>query len=91
MDLAAYIEEDPKVWQDLQRYKACQKQGWAIRQIVVLEYVLLIKRAIERDDSLFARQLFGELDREVQHAIFVAPTYGGIFTTAERNALKGIE
>jgi len=47
-----------------------------------------IKNAIERDDCTYAAQLWLEIDPMDRSALWVAPTKGGIFTTAERAFLR---
>ncbi len=53
-----------------------------------LESVTAIKEAINSEDSTYARQLWQELSEDEQIALYVAPTYGGIFTTSERKVIK---
>tara|TARA_R110000803_G_scaffold188813_1_gene251280 strand:+ start:2642 stop:2908 length:267 start_codon:yes stop_codon:yes gene_type:complete len=47
-----------------------------------------IKEAISNGDAHYAKQIWSELDRDVQVALWVAPTKGGILTTFERKTLE---
>ena len=53
-----------------------------------LENILEIKKAIAEEDILYGFQLWKELDNETKQDLWVAPTYGGIFTTKEREIIK---
>ncbi len=47
-----------------------------------------IKHAFECDDAEQIKALWEEFTEEEQIALYVAPKFGGIFTTAERKAIK---
>jgi len=48
-----------------------------------------MKAAWDKGDDMYANQLWNDLDYEDQSALILAPTYGGIFTTEQRDKLKG--
>ena len=50
--------------------------------------VIAIKDAIAKDDNYSAAEAWRELDESVQRALWIAPSKGGCFTTAEREYLK---
>jgi hypothetical protein len=52
----------------------------------VLPSIVHIKKAIAKEDLGHAAQVLGELTQEDQDTLDLAPTKGGIFTTAEREA-----
>ena len=56
--------------------------------ITTLETVLEIKKAILADDCMLAKQLHDELPMNEQRALWVAPKFGGIFTTDERDIVR---
>ncbi len=85
MDMSAYVETDT----DIARYHRLLRHMRYVRDN--LESILEIKKAFDGDDKHYARQLWAELDDETQIGLWVAITYGGIFTTKERSALKGTE
>jgi len=60
----------------------------AIRESEYLaDYVHQIKQALHEGRREDAVGLWADLSESEQIALWVAPTYGGIFTTAERKAL----
>ena len=61
----------------------------AMQSQQVVEDVAFIKRAIATGDLVFAGQLWGELTEDEQTALWVAPKFGGIFTTDERKIING--
>ena len=61
----------------------------AMQSAVLIEGVAFIKRAIEADDLTYAEQVWCELTEDEQTALWVAPKFGGIFTTDERKIIKG--
>ena len=61
----------------------------ALRETVVTQSVGLIKEHIGGEDIGAAHQIWGELTEEEQTALWVAPKFGGIFTTKERKIIKG--
>lgn len=52
--------------------------------------VQLIKEQLAQDDPDFhaVAEMWGEIPQSDQMALWLAPTKGGVFTTAERNAIK---
>lgn len=52
--------------------------------------VQLIKEQLAQDDPDFhaVAEMWGEIPQDDQMALWLAPTKGGVFTTAERNAIK---
>ena len=75
---------------DEQRYYRLLKHNAALRDVITLETVAAIKRALDNDDECHAEQLWRELEHDTTMALFVAPMYGGIFTTKERAFLASI-
>ena len=62
----------------------------ALRDMAVLNTVYTIKTClIDSLDHSFASQLWSELTEDEQTALWVAPKFGGIFTTEERKIIKG--
>jgi len=61
----------------------------ALASEVVLDSVLWIKRGIENKDYTSAEQVWSDLSEDEQTALWVAPKFGGIFTTEERKIIKG--
>lgn len=53
--------------------------------------VAAIKAALsnEEPDMYAVAEMWGEIPQEDQMALWLAPTKGGVFTTAERNTIKG--
>lgn len=56
-----------------------------------LPSVFAIKQGIAEGDLSAASEAWGELDKDTKMALWVAPTKGGIFTTAERDIMKSTE
>ena len=50
----------------------------------------MIKQEVEAGEYEQAQALYDELDAAEQMATWVAPKYGGIFTTFERKVLKNL-
>lgn len=59
-----------------------------LRDPICMEMVLEIKKAVENKDAMAVVGLWEGLSEEEQIALYVAPKYGGIFTTEERKAIK---
>lgn len=60
----------------------------ALRETAYLnDYVHQIKGLLADGNVEDARGLWSDLDESEQIALWVAPTFGGVFTTAEREAL----
>ena len=54
--------------------------------------VVAIKEGIENDDVAWVAECYMELDNDTREALFgLAPTKGGVFTTAERSYLRSDE
>jgi len=53
--------------------------------------IAAIKRGLEAEDWDSAAESWAELTRKEERALWLAPSKGGIFTTAEREAIKGAE
>ncbi len=68
----------------LARVKSCMyfvRENW----IDLVE----MKTAWEKGDDIYAGQIWNDMDCKAQSALILAPTFGGIFTTGQRNRLKG--
>lgn len=50
--------------------------------------VALIKEAIEKRDYMLVKQLWEELSEKEQEKLYIAPSFGGVFTTFERKVIK---
>jgi hypothetical protein len=50
-----------------------------------------IKQGIESDDYSSAAESWFELSEDEKHAIWIAPTKGGPFSTKERELMKSVE
>jgi len=59
-----------------------------LRDTINMQQVAEIKQAIKEGDDLSAIAFWSEFTEEEQTALWVAPKYGGIFTTDERKALR---
>lgn len=57
---------------------------------VNLSQVAEIKQSILDDDHDSARALFDDFTEAEQTALWVAPSYGGVFTTLERKVIKNL-
>ncbi len=57
--------------------------------VIALRTVLEIKESLSQGDTEGARGLFYTLEDHEQQAVWIAPKYGGIFTTEERKQLRG--
>ncbi len=66
----------------LLRHMAAVRDNW--------ESVNWIKTGLAHDDSGMVREAWGELDTETQIALWVAPKYGGVWTTEEREKIRGM-
>jgi hypothetical protein len=54
----------------------------------VLQSIMSIKDGIFNDDPMAVREAWAELTEEQQNTLWLAPTYGGLFTTSERTYIK---
>lgn len=50
--------------------------------------IVAIKEAVKLDDPMMAVEAWQELSEATKRALWIAPTKGGVFTTAERDYLK---
>lgn len=70
-------------------------EGYFLKYMAVLrsnlDYVLEIKAAISKNDLTYGAQLWWELDEETQSYLWKAPSKGGIFTTREKEAIRGFK
>ena len=64
----------------LLEHSAAVRANWAS--------VVYMKEALRLEDSLMFREAWEELDRETQVVLWVAPSKGGIWTTAERTQMR---
>ena len=58
----------------------------AVREL--FKSIACIKEGIENERYDEAREAWGELTGAEQEAVYIAPKYGGIFTTEERRIIK---
>jgi len=61
----------------------------AMRDLTMTASVFQIKSGIAQGDMLLACESWDELSEDEQTALWVAPKFGGIFTTEERKIIKG--
>jgi hypothetical protein len=73
---------------DEQRYARLLVHNAALRDPITMETVAEIKRAFRDDDIPHMEILWRELTEKEQRALWIAPSYGGIFTTKEREVLN---
>lgn len=57
---------------------------------VLLKQVCELKEAITNEDLEYAAECWNGLEEWEQTAIWVAPKYGGIFTTEERRVVRAL-
>lgn len=50
--------------------------------------IVYLKEALVIEDDLMFREAWDELGHEVQKILWVAPLYGGVWTTAERILMR---
>jgi len=50
--------------------------------------VAAIKAAVQKDDAYTVREVWAELDNDSKQALWIAPSKGGCFTTAEREYIR---
>jgi len=60
-----------------------------LRDYVILQSVFSMKESIISGDYEYAGHVWSELAEDEQTALWVAPKFGGIFTTEERKIIKG--
>lgn len=85
-------EWDGEVQEEVRRLTIAQEKrvlnmNALLRKRANLHQVFEIKRAISHGDIIDAKMYWSEFTQDEQRALWVAPTKGGIFTTAEREAL----
>jgi hypothetical protein len=59
-----------------------------LRDTSTVETVYLIKTMISADEDFDAQALWSDFTENEQKTLWVAPMYGGIFTTEERKRLR---
>ena len=64
------------------------KMTECLRDPINLQQVSEIKDAMGAGDDLSAIAFWSEFTEDEQMALWIAPTYGGIFTTEERKRLR---
>ena len=55
----------------------------------VLLNIIEMKTAFADEDFVYYRQLWGDFTETEQRLLYKAPSKGGLFSTAERKALRG--
>ena len=82
--LTANSDQDAKMLGKLRAYAFWMQKHW--------KTALGMKQAFEDGDESFAAQLWFELSNEErQGGIWLAPTDGGLLTTAQRDTIKSSE
>lgn len=56
-----------------------------------LEMIVALKEAIASGDADFAAQLWQEAGEDLHNTLWIAPSKGGILTTAERSYIQSTE
>jgi hypothetical protein len=79
VDILAHIKEEGQLARLLSHMKAVREHWHSF---------VYMKSALEKKDSLMFREAWEELSTETQHALWVAPTKGGLFTTKERELMR---
>lgn len=69
-------------------YQRVLQQNAHLRDIDTLRAVLGIKESLAEEDYYTACEYIYSMPEELQNALWVAPTAGGIFTTEERKTIK---
>ena len=64
------------------------RMGAALQSVSTLTAVALIKEALAIGHKSTAAEAYAELSREEERALWVAPSRGGVWTTAERHLMK---
>lgn len=70
-------------------YEMLLRHNEAVREN--MEVILCIKQALAENDYQEVAMYFDGMKEDVRNALWVAPSKGGIFTTAERAAIKSDE
>lgn len=60
-----------------------------LRDPIIFQSVFSMKESFGDGDYEYAGHVWSELSQEEQTALWVAPKFGGIFTTEERKIIKG--
>ena len=68
---------------------ALLRMNEALRDYIVFQSVFSMKESFGEGDYEYAGHVWGELTESEQTALWVAPKFGGIFTTEERKIIKG--
>ena len=80
------LAEPPKL--DSKQLDRLLKMTEVLRAPEYLEQVALMKKAFRKKDAWEVSALWSEFTEDEQMALYIAPGKGGIFTTAERKAIK---
>ena len=83
------VEDVPDVSLTNGQMFAVLRMTEAMRDLTMLSSVFQIKNGIAQGDMLLANESWSELTETEQTALWVAPKFGGIFTTEERSIIKG--
>jgi len=87
----AEVEEMPKRKLNERQEAAVLRMMDVLRDPANLMTVAHIKKAIAENDAVRAEMFWSDFTEDEQNALWVAPTYGGIFTTHERKMIRGDE
>jgi hypothetical protein len=68
---------------------ALMRMTEALRDPIVFQSIFEMKHSFASGDYEYAGHVWSELTEDEQTALWVAPKYGGIFTTEERKIIKG--
>lgn len=71
----------------LAQEKRLMRMTALLRDPINLHQVLCIKQCIADEQTITAKAMWSEFTGDEQRTLWVAPSKGGIFTTAEREAL----
>ena len=82
------VDETKELLNKGQVYRLIEHNN-ALKDLVTLEGVCLIKKGIADGELDLAKECWVEMDQDTQNALWIAPSYGGIFTTEERKIMKG--
>ena len=74
---------------DASQFERLLAQSTLIRENPwVLATIGNIKDGLDNDDHMAAKEAWIELEEDEQRALWLAPKYGGLFTTEERKQLR---
>ncbi len=92
MPITACVDKDvDRLERELGQAKKALSRAKSCMYFVRENWIDLVemKTAWLNNDDDYAGQIWNELDYKAQSALILAPTFGGIFTTDQRNRLKG--